>query len=336
MAIIAELAPRTFVYSIDEAFVDLSGIANPHQWGCDAKEVIFRRTGMPVGVGIGPTKTLAKLANWAAKKWKAKTGGVVELLDPVRQEKLLRYAPVDEVWGIGSRLTKRLNEDHGIRTAWQLAQACPKHLRRHFNVNVERTARELHGIECLPFNDDAAKKQMIACTRSFGKRLTALPELESAVAKYVANAAEKLRRQESLTDCLQVFIRTSWFDSPDQRYGRSLTISLSAPTADTRLLTHAALDGLRELYRPGYQYAKAGIILTHMVDAEGYTPDLFCPGDSASSQRVMSVVDQINRRMGRGSVRFARTDAEPGWAMRRQFLTPCYMTQWSDLQKVRC
>ncbi len=311
-------------------------MADPYQWACNAQSEIFRRTGMPVGIGIGPTKTLAKLANWAAKKWKAKTGGVVDLLDPVKQEKLLRFASVDEVWGIGSRLTKRLIEDHGIRTAWQLAQASPKHLRQHFNVNVERTARELKGIECLPFNDDAAKKQMIACTRSFGKRLTAISQLEVAVASYVTTAAEKLRRQQSLTDCMQVFIRTSWFINANERYGRSVTVSLPSPTADTRLLTRCALEALHELYRPGYEYAKAGIILTHIVDAEGHTPDLFCPGDSGPSQRVMSVVDQINRKMGRGSLRFARTAAEPGWSMRREFLSPSYMTLWSDLRKVRC
>ncbi|KKN85110.1 hypothetical protein LCGC14_0282790 [marine sediment metagenome] len=217
-----------------------------------------------------------------------------------------------------------------------LAQADPKQIRRHFNVNVERTARELTGASCLPFYDDAGKKQMIACTRSFGNKLYDLCELESVVATYAANVSEKVRRQQSLVTCLQVYVRTSWFISPDNRYGRSVTMELPHPSADTRVITEVAQQGLREVYREGYAYAKAGVVLTHLIDAHGHTQDLFNEGDSGASQRVMSTLDQINRKMGRGSIRFARTNPEPGWGMRREYLSPAYMTDWSQLLKVRC
>ncbi len=155
MAILEEQSPRISPYSIDECFSWLDGIADPEAWGRQAQAEVMQRIGLPVGVGIGPTKTLAKMANWAAKKWKAKTGCVVLLTDPLRQEKLLRYAPVGEVWGIGRRLSARLEAELSIKTAWQLANADPKLLRRYFSVNVERTARELCGIPCFPFGEPA-------------------------------------------------------------------------------------------------------------------------------------------------------------------------------------
>lgn len=209
MAIIEELAPRIFVYSVDECFADLTGVPDPEAWGINARNEIMRRLGMPVGVGIARTKTLAKLANWAAKKWKKQTGCVVALLDPVRQEKLLRYAPVEEVWGIGRRLNVRLQNDLGIHTAWELAQANPQLLRRQFSVNVERTARELQGVPCFPFVDGTPdRKQQIICSRSFGEKLFAHDHLASAVTAFASTAAGKLRAQNSMTCCVQVFAQT--------------------------------------------------------------------------------------------------------------------------------
>lgn len=336
MATIATLSPRATVYSIDESFVDLTGIADLQGWADNAKATIERNTGIPVGIGIAPTKTLAKLANWAAKRWKQKTGGIVVMMDEDRQQKLLRYAPVDEVWGVGRKISQRLKDDHQIATAWQLATADHKQIRRHFGVTVERTARELTGTPCLPFDDQTPTKQMIACTRSFGSRITSLEGLAEAVGAYAANVSEKARRQQSLVACLQVFIQTSWFAPENERYRAMATAALPYPSSDTRCIAGAAQEALRRIYKPGYAYAKAGVVLTQLEDGNCRTGDLFTKADSASSEALMSTMDLINRKMGRGSLRFARVKPEPGWGMRQQFLSPSYMADWGQLRRVKC
>lgn len=336
MAILEELAPRLSVYSIDEAFADLSGIPDPEAWGRYARDEIQRRLGLPVGVGIGSTKTLAKLANGAAKRWKAKTGCVVDLRDRTRQEKLLRYAPVGEVWGIGPRLSSRLADELDITTAWQLASADPKLLRRRFSVTVERTARELQGIACFPFVEGSPeRKQMIICSRSFGENVFCLEQLERAVATFAARAAVKLRQQASLANCLQVFARTSLF-GPDDPYSGSRIIALPYPTDDTRDLIQAAIGGLRALYRPGPAYAKAGIVLSQFVEHGTITGDLFAPKPRSNSEPLMQAMDAINARHGRGTVRFGRENAGGSWSMRQELLSAAYTTSWQGLPRGRC
>lgn len=336
MAILQEQAPRLFVYSIDEAFVDLAGISDPEGWARMVQREIQRRVGLPVGVGIGPTKTLAKIANWAAKRWKTRTGCVVDLRDSIRQEKLLRYAPVGEVWGIGPRLSKRLAQDLQIETAWQLASADPKHLRRHFSVNVERTARELLGTTCFPFQDAGPeRKQMIISSRSFGSKVYMLEDLQEAVAGFVSTAAGKLRAQDSLANCLQVFAKTSPFSAGEQ-YSGSRILAMPYPADDTRDLLRAALAGLEALYRPGYAYAKAGVVLSQFSERGAITGDLFAPQPRPNSERLMAVMDAINLRQGRGTVRLAREKSAGNWSMTRELLTPAYTTSWQGLAKVAC
>ncbi len=333
MATLEELSPRLSVYSVDEAFADLSGLPNPYLWGVNARDTIMQRLGLPIGVGIAPTLTLAKLANWAAKKWKRRTGCVVEMLCPEKREKLLRYAPVEEVWGIGPRLAERLRRDMQIDTAWKLATADPKTLRRHFNVNVERTARELTGMRCFPFGASGPeRKQMIACTRSFGNRVTTREGLQQAVAAFVANAAAKLRQQGSAANCMQVFARTSFF-SQDAPYSRSIIVELPYPCADTRDLTSAAMGALESIYQPGVAFAKAGVVLSQFTDATGWTPDLFGAAPRPRSEAVMKVMDAINARQGRGTIKLARDTSTGGWTMQRRFLTPAYTTRWDGLPR---
>lgn len=335
MAVLEELAPQIFPYSVDECFADLAGIPDPEAWAIDARDQIQRRLGMPVGVGIGPTKTLAKLANWAAKKWKAKTGCVVDLRDPGRQEKLLRYAPVEEVWGIGSRLSERLRKELNVTTAWQLANTDPKLLRRFFNVNVERTARELVGTRCFDLAEGTPeRKQQIICSRSFGKKLTELDHLKGAVTAFATLAASKLREQGSLANCVQVFARTSAFSKGEQ-YSNARIIELPYPTADTREIVQAALGGLQSLYREGPKYAKAGVMLTQFVDRAGYTDDLFAPKPRQGSEALMKVMDAINAKEGRGTIKLARDTRKAPWAMRRAMLSPAYTTDWKALPKAR-
>lgn len=336
MAILEELTPRLTINSIDEAFADVSGIANPEIWGRYVRNEIQHRLGLPAGVGIGSTKTLAKLANWAAKRWKAQTGCVVDLRDPLRREKLLRYAPVGEVWGIGPRLSKRLANELGITTAWQLANAEPKLLRRRFSATVERTARELQGIQCFSFVDGSPeRKQMIVCSRSFGAKVFSLEQLERAVVTFAARAAVKLRQQASLANCLQVFARTSLF-SPGDSYSGSRIIALPYPTDDTRDLVQAAIGGLRALYRPGPAYAKAGVVFSQFVEHGTITGDLFAPKPRSNSEQLMRVLDAINAKHGRGTVCFGRENASGSWVMRQKLLSPAYTTSWQGLPKARC
>ena len=334
-AVVAEQVASNFQYSVDEWFITLDGMADAEGFARGLQADILRRVGLPVGVGIAPTKTLAKLANWAAKKWKAHTGCVVSLEDPVRREKLLRYAPVGEVWGIGSRLSARLG-DIGIKTAFDLACADPKVLRRMFNVNVERTARELNGVVCFPFADGGPeRKQMIATTRSFGAKVFSLDDLEVAVAGFVAKAAGKLRQQRSLTNCLQVFASTSYF-SAGPSYSGTRIVAMPYPTDDTRDLTHAALFGLKSLYREGFAYAKAGVILSQFSERGAVTGDLFAPKPRKNSDALMQVMDAINTRQGRGTIRLARDKGCGVWSMRRELLTPAYTTSWSGLPSALC
>lgn len=337
MAVLEELAPgRVSVFSIDEMFCDLGGVADPEAWGRMAQEQVLKRVGMPVGVGIAPTKTLAKLANYAAKKWKAKTGCVVDLRDPVKQEKLMRYAPVADVWGIGSRISTRLVEDLNIKTAWDLAAADPKLLRRVFNVNVERTCLELQGITCFQFYDGTPeRKQMIASTRSFGEKVFALEALEQAVAAFTTNAAAKLRKQRSLANCIQVFARTSGF-GPGPQYGGSRIVVMPFPTDDTRDLVQGALAGLREFFKEGPAYAKAGVVLSQFEERGAVTGDMFAPSPRKGSEQVMAVLDAINAKQGRGSIRLARDTSAAKWSMRRDYLSAPYTTSWAGLQRAFC
>jgi DNA polymerase V len=337
MAILEELSPRAFVYSIDESFCDLTGLEDPMAWGRMVQQVILERVGIPVGVGISTTKTLAKLANWAAKKWRRQTGCVVDLTDPMRQARLLKVAPIDEVWGIGSQLSEGLKKEYRVQTAWDLVQIDPKQLRRGFSVNLERTARELSGVVCFDFEDGSPeRKHQIICSRSFGQKLYALDELKQAVASFAANAAAKLRAQQSLAHCVQVYARTNGFKAP--HYADSRVLVLPEPSADTREIIQVALQGLESLYQFGPAYAKAGVVLSQFVQQQGFVRDLFAPKPRANSEAVMKVMDAINVRQGRGTVRIGR-EALPGkgkHVMQQNWLSPAYITDWDCLPKAKC
>lgn len=323
MATLEGLFPTLEVYSIDEAFANLSGLAGDLEaLGQRARERVGRWTGLPVGVGIGPTKTLAKLANWAAKTW-GKCGGVVDLRDPARRERLLRIAEVGEVWGVGRRLSAQL-APLGIRSAWDLAHFEPTTLRRHFGVVLEKTARELRGIPCLAL-EETAPRQTICTSRMFGHRLHALAPIREAVASYASTAAEKLRRQGS---------RTGLNIPGEPRYGGVMPCPLPYPTDDTRVLVDAALRGLEAIYRPGFAYSKAEVLLLDLRRRGEFTGDLFAPQPRPGADRLMAVIDRINARQGRGSIRLGRVPAEPAWAMRRELLSQRYTTRWDELLQV--
>ncbi|WP_040263564.1 Y-family DNA polymerase [Pseudomonas massiliensis] len=335
MTIIEAMVPRLEVYSIDEAFAELTGVSqNLEQLGRQMRTRIGQWTGIPVGVGIGPTKTLAKLANHAAKTWQRQTGGVVDLRTPAVRDWVLKHCDVGEVWGVGRRMKAHL-EPLGIRSAWDLAQADARALGRTFSVVIEKTVRELAGTSCLELEDVDPPRQEICCSRMFGDRLSDLQPIREAVASYTFRAAEKLRGQGSLCKKMRIAIRTGLFNPEEAKYVNGVVVELPYPTDDTRLMTRYACEALERVYRPGFRYSKAEVMLLELCQRGEYTQDLFTVSQPAASDRLMSLVDEINARWGRGTMRTAAVPLDPDWGMRRVLMSQSYTTRLDQLMKVR-
>ncbi len=335
MTVIEGLVPAVEVYSIDEAFADLTGVPDVETLGRRIRAQVLACTGIPVGVGIAGTKTLAKLANHSAKRWQKQTGGVVDLLDPVRRDKVLRVTDVSDVWGIGRRMTEQLNS-MGIRTAWDLACADAWTLRKQFSVVVEKTARELRGTPCLDLEEAAPLKQEICCSRMFGKRHLDLEPIREAVAAYAARAAEKLRAQQSICKRVRVSIRTGMFNPDEPKFAKGVVCELPYPTDDTRYITRAAIAGLEHVYRQGFSFSKAEVLLMDLRQRGEYTDDLFAETQPAASERVMGVLDAINAKWGRNTLRPGRVPTEPDWGMRRDMMSQSFTTRIDQLWLVQC
>jgi DNA polymerase V len=338
MSILEELAPAVEVYSIDEAFLDLTGVCrDPVDYGQRTKATVLRSTGIPVCVGMGPTKTLAKLANFAAKRW-PRTGGVLDLSDPLRRERLMQIVPASEVWGIGPRIAGRLSQ-LGIHTVRDLACQPPDRMQAQFSVTVARTVLELNGIPCLELEEIAPDKQQIVCSRSFSRRLTEYRELSEALAEFCSRAAEKLRSQQSVTGHLSVFIRTNPFNPHEPQYQRSAGVRLSSATQDTRVLVGEAHRLLKEIFKAGYRYQKCGVQLGHIQPASmrGQLDlfDLSTTIRQSDSQALMQAVDRINRRFPKG-IAVAAAGFDKAWQFKVERLSPRYTTDWRELLRVRC
>ena len=335
MTVIEGLVPALEVYSIDEAFTDMTGIVEREKLGRQIRAQVLKLTGIPTGVGIASSKTLAKLANAAAKRWQKQTGGVVDICDPQRRDKLLKVMPVSEVWGVGRRMTAHLTS-MGIKTAWDLAQADAWSLRKQFSVVIEKTARELRGVSCLGLEESPPAKQEICSSRAFGQRLHEVEPIREAVATYTARACEKLRAQGSLCKRIRVAIRTGMFNPEEVKFAKGIVCELPYPSDDTRLIVRAAQQGLDVIFKPGHAYAKAEIMLLDLRQRGEFTDDLFAEVQPAAAEKVMSVLDEINGRWGRGTLRPARVPLTPGWGMKRELKSPAYTTCWADLWDVGC
>lgn len=335
MSILGEMAPGQEIYSIDESFLDVSGIAACmplEEFGRQMRHCIKKETGLTIGVGFGPSKTLAKLANFAAKKWTA-TNGIVDLSSPVRQRKLLALVNVDDVWGIGSRLSKRLHA-MGIGTALQLADSNTSMIRKSFDVIVERTVRELNGESCLLLEDAPAAKQQIVVSRSFGQRVTTLEELQQAVVTYATRAAEKLREQDSRCRHVSVSVATGRYGNEPQ-YANAAAMTCEYPTSDTRDLIGFALRALDSIWRDGYRYAKAGVTLGDFYQSGVAQLDMFSQQlPRANADALMSALDRINGS-GLGKIWFAGQGTENAWQMKREMLSPRYTTCLAEILTVK-
>ncbi|PKO70914.1 MAG: DNA polymerase V subunit UmuC [Betaproteobacteria bacterium HGW-Betaproteobacteria-14] len=337
MALLGRFSPEQEIYSIDECFLGMKGFGHYDltAYGQDIRARVRQYLGLPVCVGFGATKTLAKLANHAAKK-RPEFDGVCDLaaLSPVAQDTLLASIDVGEVWGVGYRGTPRLKA-LGIGNVKDLRDADPKWLRREFSVVLERTVTELRGIPCIDLEEAAPAKQQIMSSRAFGAYVYDLAGLEEAVTTYIGRAAEKLRRQGSVAGAVQVYVRTNPFKEDHPQYQRGLTVPLPDPSDDTRLLARAALAGLKRLYKPGYAYQKAGVMLLDLSDAR-YTQGALFEADRGNPA-LMRVMDRINGLWGHGTLRLAAEGVPASnrdWRMRRGMMSPCYTTRWADIPRV--
>jgi DNA polymerase V len=347
MSLAAGLGPRQEIYSIDESFIDLTGVpGNMTERSHTIRSRILQWVGIPCGIGIGPTKTLAKLANHIGKTAERKPGSYpahlaqvcdLSALTKTELDAVMAATPVNEVWGVGRQITKQLN-DAGITTALELRQLDPAMVRGRWSVILERTVRELQGTSCISLDHAPAPKQEIACTRSFGHPVTDLKDLSEAVTDFASRAAVKLRKQRSLVNQVLVFIRTSPFRK-DAQYSRSTTVPLRRPSADSALIIDAALAGLRAIYRHGFKYAKAGVMLLELQGDTVQQGELDLQDDDAKDRgKLMSTLDGLNHRYGRGTVLMASAGLAGDkrlWAMKQERRTPGYTTRWDDMPVAR-
>lgn len=335
MSVLEEMAPQVEVYSIDEAFLDLQGmeaIKDLTDYGRKIRQRIKQWVGIPVGVGIGPTKTLAKLANYAAKRYAA-TGGVVDLHRPDWCRRLLPQVPVVEVWGVGRRSAEKLKAEN-IHTAADLALSDPDVMGRRYSVVLARTILELRGVRCLTFDVETEAKQQVLCSRTFSSRITQLQPMQEAIREYAVRAAEKLREEQRLTQHVSVYIRTNPNAPFEQKYRNVASCRLPSPTNDSRVIMKKAVRLLDMIYKPNYRYMKAGVMLNDLQPETSYQTDLFTENlHTEQSAQLMNVLDKVNQRYS-GALKFAGQGREQAWAMQRNLLSPSYTTSWQAIRKV--
>ena len=348
MSTLESLCPTVEVYSIDEAFLYLADYPVAMQdldaYAKKIKQIVEMYTGISVGVGIGETKTLAKLANYAAKKYPA-TKGTCVLTNPRWIRRLMQITDIAEVWGVGRRYAKHLN-DMGIETVYQLAICEPGKIRQHFGVVLERTCLELNGQACLDIDQAEPKKQIIS-SRSFSKRITSQQELMEAVCGHAAQAANKLRRQNSVCSFMTVFAKNSAFNKQERYTPISGQYQFHTPTADTRELVSAARVVLGKIYKDDIRYAKAGVMLSGICQHDEVQLDLFereatSEDGTDKKQALMAVMDELNAKYKadrhQQSALFIASEGikeQQSWQMNRQLLSPCYTTRVSDVLVVK-
>ena len=330
MSILSEYSPRHEVYSIDECFVDLTGTPKLRDVSYAMRERVITWTGIPVCVGIGPTKTLAKLANHIAKKH-PRSKGVFNYNDLTQdqQDKLLSHIDVGEVWGVGRRISARLAE-HGIHTVQDLRTAHTPTLRADFGVVLEKTQRELQGTACIELQEMAMDKQQIISSRSFGQPVKDLAVLKDAMSTFVANACVKLRAQGSQAALIQVFLHTNRFRKDLPQYNPSFTLPLPQPTSDSLVISRWTDYLVGRLYKPGYDYKKAGVMLGDITPVTYKQSDWLEP-NQATDTRLMEALDGLNRRFGRGTVKVSTQGAYKTWQMKQERKSPSYTTRWDAL-----
>lgn len=333
MAVLHRLEPEVEVYSIDEAFLHLYEMhgKTPEAYGREIRRRVSRCTGIPVSIGIGPTKTLAKIAGRIAKKDPGHGGAFA--VDTEAADAVLRRCDVSDVWGIGQRKTEWLHL-RGIRTAWDLKNCDDAWLRRHLTVTGLRVAMELRGCSCIELADCPVSKKSIASSKSFGYQVESPGELREALATYVETAAAKLRAQHALANSLEVSLSTNRFSAASPHYSGRQVVTLPQATASSTVLIRHALAALDRLYKPGLRYQKTGIVLFGLVPEKYCRPGLFSPPDRESGP-LMAALDTINGRWGRQTIQHAVAGFVKPWRNRQEMKSRAYTTRWQDLPLVK-
>lgn len=338
MSILEEMVPEVEIYSIDEAFLNLSSldsIQSIQTWGETIHERVERWTGMSVCVGIAPTKTLAKLANHFAKQ-NVTQSPLFDLRDQATRERLMAQTPVEKVWGVGKKLSAALREE-GIDTAAKLASMNPQTARHRYSLTLSRIIEELNGVSCLEMESIPTTKKQIISSRSFGERVTKRNELKQAVTQFAVIASEKLRNEKQCAKAVTLFLRTSHFNRHEPQYARHHTLNLIEPTQDSRILVRSANQLLDSLWREGYRYAKAGVMLSDFYPETTRQGSLFEEEGERRQRRadaLMKLMDYVNQG-GRARLRFARELGEGSWAMKQENLSPAYTTRWDQIPRVK-
>lgn len=335
MATLKTFAPRMEVYSIDEAFLDVSHLKNQdlEALGKEIKRTVKQYTGIPVSVGIAPTKTLAKMANRYAKKTNKEVG--VHLVDTAEKiAEVLRFTDIADVWGVGSERSKKFNA-LGITKAYDLLGMNDEWMREHMTVTGQRMLNELKGLSCVPLEETPPPKQNICTSKSFGELQTALPVLKEAVATYAANCAFKLRQQHCCAGAVQVFLQTNTFRKEDRQYYNSITIPIPVATSNTQEIMFYALSGLKRIYRKGYNYLKAGVVLMKVVPESEVQQGLYDKRERLKEKYVIDAVDSVNKSFGREMLKWAVQGSGRKWKLKMEHKSPCYTTRLADIKTIQ-
>ena len=335
MDVLSRFAPRIEVYSIDEAFLDFEGFEewDLHRYGHEICSMVQQWTGIPVSIGFGSTKTLAKLANRVSKK-QADLNGVFNFASAEDPDAVLKSVAVGDVWGVGRRWADKL-QNQGIHTALDLKRCDAGTVKKRFNVVLARTVQELQGHSCIELEEVRADRQQVLCSRSFGVRVTEFKDMSAAITHFVTRASEKLRKQNLLANAISVQVSTSPFDEEREFYNNAASLKLMVASDDTRALTAMAQRLLQSIYLQGHSYQRAGVLLMDLVPQQNLQQDLFASTQNHRSDALMQTLDSINAKMGNGTLRFAGEGFEAGWRMRQRLRSPRYTTQFSELKAVR-
>lgn len=335
MHILAQFSPEVEVYSIDEAFIHFKGFENYELkcYGAAIRERILRWTGLPTCVGIAPTKALSKVANKIARKYPEQTKGIYVIDSEIKHLKALKWTKIEDVWGIGRALHRRLTAKN-CKTAFDFVQLPDLWVRQNFSITEWRLKKDLEGIPKITLEQIKTKKA-IATTRSFETHLSDFEAIKERIATFAVSCAEKLRKQQSSCYMLMVFLRTDRFGAKDKQYSASKIVNCNFPTNSSLVLSASAIKAIGEIYKEGYAYKKAGVILTGIVPAKNHQLQIF-EKQNPKHQPLMETIDHINKKYASPKIKLGSQDLVRTWKMKQQYLSPCYTTKLTDIITVKC
>lgn len=335
MSVLSEFSPEMEIYSIDEAFLKLEGFErfNLQDHGVSMRKKVVQWTGIPISVGIAPTKALAKVANRIAKKFPEKTGGVFCIENEDQRIKALKWLKIEDVWGIGRQLSRKL-QAIGVYNAFDFCALDSAWVKKNMSIVGFRLQRDLQGIPTLDLEEVQLKKN-IATTRSFEQNYTDIENLKERITTFAVSCGEKLRKQKSACKSIMVFIHTNGFRKDLPQYSRNIVIQLPFATNSSIELAHYAVKGLEKIFKQGYHYKKAGVIVQDFIPESHIQTGLF---ESRNIRHIplMKAIDRLNNVFGQQKIRLASQDMKRMWKMKQEKLSPRYSTRLSDILKVRC